>query len=276
MAKKVATATPAADQNADQSPVTEMESKAMDANTDTTVLSVPSSWDELSNASYDVLTAALADAQTATLDINGLPVTVPNKFVLLVDPDGNFNGNTSDIMFAHVSGQFRNNQVANSKARAERYAKNGKPEDAPWSVEQYQEAWLGNPAKNIAPYMPKVGVAGDRLSEGERNRLEAAKRVLIKLINEHNSNLANGKEKILNSPKHVDLPKRPKKDGKSAADHKSAIEAWEASQETLYKQLLATPKYAARIQAELDSIEAEKGKSDTVTVEAENITASLL
>lgn len=183
-------------------------------------------------------------------DAEGVTVSLPNRFAAFVGQP--MSEEHAKIIFTHVAGQFRNNQVANAKARELRYAKDAKADDAPWNVDQYLTAWEG--------YLPVVGGA-ERQSQSEKMRFEAAKRVWIALVSEHNEAIKNGGQPVLKSPKHVDLDMRPiKTKAVSTADHEKAVEAWQDRQEALYGALLKAPHYADRINAMMETLTAEAGK----------------
>lgn len=183
-------------------------------------------------------------------DAEGVTVALPNRFASMVGQP--MSEDMAKIIFTHVAGQFRNNQVANAKARELRYAKESKADDAPWNVDQYLAKW--------AEYLPEVGGA-ERQSQSEKMRFEAAKRVWVALVAEHNEAVKAGLPPVLKSPKTVDLDVRPvKTKAVSTADHEKAVEAWQDRQEALYGALLKAPHFADRISAMLESLTAEAGK----------------
>jgi hypothetical protein len=182
------------------------------------------------------LAQALADAAIkpegfATIEIDGMDVSVPRKFaagMVLTDTQ-------AKILDAAYQRQFVNNQNAMAKGRSDRRAA-GKDtaENAPWTAEQYVEAY--------ATYEPNVG--RERMGGIEKLRRDAARTAFTKLANEHNAALAAGtKSPVKGRTAPMVLPA-----GKGSA------EVWEK----VINGFLVMPAYADRIQAELDILLAAK------------------
>lgn len=184
-------------------------------------------------------------------DQTGVSVDLPNRFAEMVgQPMSEY---MAKIIFTHVAGQFRNNHTANAKAREARYAKDAKPEDAPWGVDQYLEAW--------SSFNPNVGGA-DRQSSTDKLKYEAAKRVWVQLIAEHNEAIKTGGTPVLKSTKLEYVAPRPvKKRDVSTTAHDAAVQEWQDKQTGIYDALLRSPTYADRIQTMLEVLTAEAGKA---------------
>lgn len=219
----------------------------------------------MSDTATSAFAAAVQSIKIATPgDTEGVTVNLPNRFASLVGQP--LSEDHAKIIFAHVAGQFRNNQVANAKAREARYTKDAKAEDAPWSVDQYLTAW--------ADYLPSVG-GGERQSQSEKLRYEAAKRVWVAIVAEHNEAVKNG-GRVLKSDKPTAVEPRPiKTKAVSTADHEKAVEAWQDRQTAIYDQLLKAPHFADRINAMLEVLTAEAGKK-AASADAEMASADLI
>lgn len=225
--------------------------------------------------------AQSAAMDTTTLEIGGLSVTLPNRFSAMVGQP--LTEDMSKIIFAHVSGQFRNNQNANAKARAERYGKaetdTGRKENMPLTVDDYLKIW--------ADYMPNVGGAV-RLSSMETMRLEAAETAWVKRVAAHNAmekemaGVATEERKVLgklpiiaaaagisNLPafnlritangvtkSYTALPR--KTEGWTDADKDAAQADWRAQKDAFLQRVMAAPYMAESVQAELDALIAKR------------------
>lgn len=207
------------------------------------------------------LTSGTVDSQT--IKIGDTDVTLPNRFASMVGQP--LTEELAKIVFTHVAGQFRNNQVANAKARADRYAKAATDEEralnTPLDAMGYLKIW--------SDYMPNVG-EGPRQSSLDKMRLEAAKRAWFRLIADHNEAVSNGGTAILKSAGKVSAAPRPvKTKAVSTEAHEAAVAEWQDAQERIYRRLLDTPSYQERIQVELDAITAEQGKKKAEAETAE-------
>lgn len=233
----------------------------------------------VSTSAQALMTASPEFTQSViTVDIKTdnatVKVDLPNKFASLVGQP--LSEDMAKIIFTHVAGQFRNNQAANAAAREKRFAKDAKPEDMPWTVAQYLDRWNGTGAYAGNPYMPEVG-AGPRMSTQERIRLDAAKAVWFALVAEHNEAVSKGQPPVLNNPGAVKIDKRPAKDKTMSTEaHAAAVEAWQERTDSLYRKLLSVPKYADRIQAQIDLLLNEAGKKADAEATAATATEDLI
>lgn len=209
--------------------------------------------------------------ETTTIDISGQSVVLPNRFAAMVGQP--LTDDFAKIIFAHVAGQFRNNQVANAKARADRY---GKAKDdaeraanAPMSADDYLKLW--------SDYLPNVGRTESQ-SQAEKNRYEAARRVWIALVNEHNDAIKNGGTPVLKSANQVKaFPDRPTKTKDvSTEQHTANVEAWEEKRRAILDTLLRAPAYADRIQSALEAVQAEQGKAKATAEAVPEASADLI
>jgi hypothetical protein len=196
---------------------------------------------ELPNLSYQLRKLEMSETNTgtefATLKINEIEVSVPRKFA----PGMVLTENQATVLDAAYQRQFTNNQTAMAKARAERYTKDGKPEDAPLTATAIAALYTN--------YEPNVG--GTRISNMDKIRQDAAWRMWAAMVAEHNHNVANGGKPVIvkAGSNQVTLPS-----GKGAAEKREALAT----------SLLGLPAYADRIQAKIDEILAERGsKKDT-------------
>lgn len=186
-------------------------------------------------------------------------------------------------LHAHLTGQFRNNETANAKARAARYAKaiaEGKTPDAKderWTEEQYLDKWLGRGEySDVGPFFPDIGRTGARLSDDERNRIEAARRAWAQLIADHNAAIDAGEKPVLASLKKQAVVSRPTKTKNvSQTDHDAAVKRWEDAQMAIYNKIMTDEKYAERFQVALDAVLAEQGRAKA-EADADSATADLL
>lgn len=189
-----------------------------------------------------------------TIKIGDLDVTLPDKFSDKVGTP--LTEEQAKIIFAHVAGQFRNNQNANAKARSDRYAKATndveRDENAPLNIDGYLTIWN--------TYLPNVG-EGPRQSSVDKLRTEAAKRAWAQLVSDHNAALDAGEKPILKTNKKQGVAQRPvKTKAVSTEQHETNVKAWEVNQAQIYERLLSSPQYADRIQAQLDLLNTEQGK----------------
>lgn len=149
-------------------------------------------------------------------------VTLPNRFLDLVGKP--FTSDLANIVYTHVAGQFRNNQNANAKNRADRLEKLGDKATAEdlrsnrvYTTTDYLDVWQS--------YMPSVTIGSQRVGAEEKFETKAAHRAFVAIVAAHNALVASG-EKSPYFGKYQDtisLPKRPSKEGKSKEQHAAAV-----------------------------------------------------
>lgn len=186
------------------------------------------------------------------LSIAGLDVVLPVKF----RAGQSLTENQAKILDAAYQRQFTNNQAANAKARADRFAK------AKTDAERAANASLSasEMAAIYADYEPAVGdtIRTDMLT---RLRQEAAWRVWVAMVTEHNESVKTGGKPVFAraAGKPVELPSKAIKTKDAAGTEVTVTLADQRN--NLADALLARPAYADRIQIMLDSIMAERGKA---------------
>jgi hypothetical protein len=150
----------------------------------------------------------------------------------------------------HNARQFSNNENANAKARAIRYAKDHKSEDAPKGLDYYLARW--------AEYESDIG--RERMSTGLKLKLDAAWKAWHVIVKEHNAAVTAGQPPV--------LVKAGNKTLKVNAKERESISA----------RLLEMPQYEKYVAAEYEKLlaerEADKGKS--APAESVNATADIL
>jgi hypothetical protein len=204
----------------------------------------------------------------ASLTIGELTVSVPLKFsagAVLTETQ-------AKILDAAFQRQFVNNQAANQKARAEKFAKATTDEERTASAPLTADAI----AAFYADYEPAVG-GGVRQSTAEKLRHEAAWRALIAMIAEHNKATAAGEPAVIAKAAGMIVPV-PSVPAKTKAvteeQHKANLEAFAAVKLSQIERILAVPAYAERVQIQLDAIMAERGaKGKTVEPAANTVMA---
>lgn len=196
---------------------------------------------------------AASDLGTATLSIDNLSVTVPVKFAA----GHALTVNQARILDAAYQRQFVNNQTANAKARAEKYAKATTEAEratfAPLTAEQI--------AALYTDYEPAVGGA-PRMGQIEKMRQDAAWRAWVAMVSEHNKSIAAGGPAVIERAgnKPVALDRAPAKTKDMSEDaHKAGVEAFVERKAAFLARFASLPQYAERIQIQLDAIEAERG-----------------
>lgn len=192
-------------------------------------------------------------AALAALTIGELSVSVPVKF----SAGHALTETQAKILDAAYQRQFVNNQAANQKARAEKFAK------AATDAERAAAAPLSADAiaALYTEYEPAVG-GGVRQSTAEKLRHEAAWRALIAMIVEHNKATAAGEPAVIAKAagKIVPIPAAPAKTKLvSEEQHKANLEAFAAVKLSQIERILSVPAYAERVQIQLDAIMAERG-----------------
>jgi len=181
--------------------------------------------------------------------------------------------NQAKILDAAYQRQFTNNQNANIKARAERFAKSGKPEDAPLSATDLAALYMD--------YEPTVGGAA-RGSTLETLRHETAWEFWSDLMVRHNEAAASGGEPLIK--RAVDgtgkaviaklpfahpgrAPKNAAPDVKAA--HEAKVAEYDAAKAAFVGRLLEHKEYgapiAALIAAKLAAKKADKAPAPTAT-----------
>jgi hypothetical protein len=200
-----------------------------------------------------------------------LQVTVPLKFRLghvLTD-------NQAKVLDTAYQRQFINNMNANLKARRERLEK------ATTAAERNENALLtaGEIAALYTDYEPNVG-GGPRMSTLERMRHDAAWRAWVGIVTEHNNAIMAGGEPVIaalgkRSYKPEAIPTAKRKD-ETKEEFEARKEAATDRRLTHTTKMLDMPKYAERIQIELDKILAEKGQDKAEGEEAVNVSVDEL
>jgi hypothetical protein len=217
------------------------------------------------------LASGTVDVPMAEIDLKqaGFKISVPYKFSaghILTDHE-------AKVLDAAYQRQFRNNEDANAKARAERLAKAiaendaaGIEENQPWTAERI--------AARYATYQPAVGDTV-RLSTLERMRYQAAEMVWNDITARHNKAViagaapviaalvtADGKAAPYNAA-HFNLRSVPTVKNKS-----ETAEAFEARKQAIvdarnnhWRMMLDRPKYAEAIQAAMDALMQAKEDS---------------
>ena len=222
-------------------------------------------------------------AATATIEIAEISVTIPLKF----SPGHVLTENQAKILDAAYQRQFVNNQNANAKARAEKLAKATtdaeKAAAAPLTAADY--------AKLYENYEPTVGGA-PRMGNVEKMRQDAAWRMWVALVGEHNKAVASGGTAVIakavskadGKPVPVALMRAPTKAEVKAANAGATEEALETAYKTAQEEfagakavflgrILSMPEYAERVQIQLDAIMAERGEKKPAA-KAEMVVAS--
>ena len=199
--------------------------------------------------------ATIPVSKTVEMDINGTKINVPVRF----QAGHTLTENQAKVLDAAYQRQFNNNQTALAKSRAESL-KAAKTDDE-------RAKYLPKSAAEIealyVDYEPSIG--GIRLSQTERNRLDAGWRAAAEIVSAHNADPSKG---ILKGAigKKVPLPTSAKKlvdaEGKPIMDAETGKQKIEtlADQRDMYaKRFLALPAFAEVVQKHLDAIMAEKG-----------------
>lgn len=192
-------------------------------------------------------------AETVTLEIAGLQVTLPRKFSV-----GHvLTENQARVLDAAYQRQFTNNQTASAKARSDAYDKATTDAERaakmPLTAEQI--------AALYADYEPNVG-REPRQSSVEKMRYEAAWRAWVSMVQEHNRAVATGGAPVITKAgnKPVTLMSAPRLPaGSSEAARKANAEAFAEAKHVFLSRMLERPEYAEVIQVQLDAIMAESG-----------------
>ena len=203
--------------------------------------------------------SAPADLGTVTIELAGVNVQLPVKF----GPGHVLTDAQAKVLDAAYQRQFTNNQNAMGKARAENFAK------ATTDAERLKYAPLSATALAAlyTDYEPSVG--GTRTSSIEKMRLEAAWRVWVEMVEAHNASVKDGTPPVFakRAGRNVPLPSTAilvtDETGKPimGTDGKQQKVTLQEQRDNLANGLLARPEFADRIQAMLDKVQAEKGKS---------------
>jgi hypothetical protein len=175
--------------------------------------------------------------------------------------------------------QFTNNQTANAKARAKRFAEAKtdaeRAANVPLTAADYVALWAEYDG-------PAIGDM-QRLGTMEKLRQDATWSAWVALVTEHNDSIAKGGEPVIAKagkaavPVGYSIPSAKKKD-ESDEDFKARREAAQANRTAFIERMLSMPAYADRIQVQLDRLLAEKGKekADSGAPKLETEGASLL
>jgi hypothetical protein len=199
---------------------------------------------------------AEAAPQTVTIEIAGLQVTLPVKF----RPGHVLSDNQAKVLDAAYQRQFTNNQNASAKSRAEALAK------ATTDAERAAKTPLtvAEIAALYTDYEPSVG-GGPRLGSMEKMRHDATWRAWVALVTEHNDSIKAGGEPVITRAGKAGvkvgfaIPSAKTKEETEEA-FKERREAAQAARTSFIEKMLGMPQYADRIQTQLDSILAERGK----------------
>lgn len=219
-------------------------------------------------------TAAEASApQTVTIEIAGLQVTLPVKFL----PGHVLSDNQAKVLDAAYQRQFTNNQNANAKSKVDALVKLGdKASDADRA--KYAALTVAEIAALYPDYEPSVG-GGPRLGSMEKMRHDATWSAWVALVTEHNSAIQAGGEAVITKAGKASvkvgyiIPSSKTKDEteEAFAERKTAAQN---ARTAFIERMLGMPAYVDRIQQQLDRILAERGKakdaakSDTPTIDA--------
>jgi hypothetical protein len=210
---------------------------------------------------------ATPSVPTVTIEIAGLNITLPLKF----RPGHVLTENQAKILDAAYARQFTNNQNANAEARAKRFAKDAKAEDAPLSAAAL--------AALYTDYEPAVG-GGVRQSGLETLRHATAWRFWTTLVAEHNKSVSTGGVPVITKAgtKQVTIAPAPRKrQDQTDADAKATREVFDADRALFIGRLLEHsvygPRIAALVEAELAAKAAEKAApqapaADTVVADS--------
>jgi hypothetical protein len=210
------------------------------------------------------------NANTVTIEIAELQVTLPVKF----QPGHALTDSQAKILDAAYQRQFTNNQNAMAKARAEKLAK--ATNDTERSAAQPLSAI--ELSKLYADYEPNVG--GTRMGSMEKVRNDAAWRMWIALVAEHNANVReNGTGEgytpvIAKAGKAIVPGLSPVRDaqGKVIAGGTVAEQ-----RDRLVARILTMPEYTDKVEAQVQSILAErKGSKDEAGATEEKISVASL
>lgn len=187
--------------------------------------------------------------ETIKVTIGEQEVMLPRKFTAGMP----LTDTTATILETAYIRQFTNNQNAYAKARAEKNEANDHTPDVLTTL------W--------AAYEPNVGAGGGRATNAEKLRYEAGWRAWCAMVNEHNVAVRDGDDPVIvkAAGKIVPIDTPPRKArGADDAQHKAVLAAWNEQHDAFVEAFLNHPAYAARVQAALDAIMAERGaKKDT-------------
>ena len=157
--------------------------------------------------------------------------------------------------------QFTNNQTANAKARAKRFAEAKtdveRAANVPLTAEDYQTLWVDYEG-------PAIGDM-QRLGSAERMKLEAGWSAWVALVTEHNDSITAGGEPVITKAGKAgvkvgySIPSAKTKDETDEA-FKARKEAATALRTSFIEKILSLPAYAERVQAQMDRLLAERGK----------------
>jgi hypothetical protein len=179
----------------------------------------------------------MSDTNTVTIEIAGLQVTLPVKFA----PGHVLTENQAKVLDAAYQRQFTNNQNASAKGREEALKK------ATTDAERAAKAPLSaaDIAKLYADYEPSVG-GTTRQSTMEKLRSDAAWRVFLARVGDHNESVAKGEAGLFKG---------------NAAGKPFAVPTGKGSvewRETMVANVLGNAAYTDAVQAEVDLLVADR------------------
>lgn len=162
--------------------------------------------------------------------------------------------------------QFGNNQTANAKARAKRYAEAKtdaeRAENVPLTAADYLVKW--------AEYEgPAIGDM-QRMGSAERMRQDAGWSAWVQVVTDHNAAIATGAEPIITKAGKAgvkvgySIPSAKVK-GESDEAFKERREGAIALRNNFIEKVLSMPWLAERVQVQMDRLLAERGKAKAET-----------
>jgi hypothetical protein len=157
--------------------------------------------------------------------------------------------------------QFTNNQTANAKARAKRFAEAKTDAErlanAPLAAADYQALWTDYEG-------PAIGDM-QRMGSAERMKLEAGWSAWVQVVTDHNTAIAAGGEPVIvkqgkaGAKVGYSIPSAKTK-AESDEDFKVRKENATTLRTAFIEKVLVTPWMAERVQAQMDRLLAERGK----------------
>ena len=205
---------------------------------------------------------------TVAIEIAGVTVNLPLKFAaghVLTDKQ-------AKILDAAYQRQFRNNQEANAKARADRFSK------ATTDAERSANRPLTGAEVTAlyGDYEPTVGGSGSGASAAEKLKTDVAWRFWISLVAEHNKAVTSGAAPVIAKAgmKQVKIAEPPRKQkGQTDEAAKAAREAFDAERSVFIEKLYASKDYGPKIAALLEIEKAARAASVVKTDAADVVVA---